>query len=163
MRPISFRSSILLLASVCGLLGGCESVDSVRSTVRERFEAVPPKVRTVDGNQGQVYEAARKAMEKLGYQFTNGGPNQGLLEGLSRIGGGDDFKSSRQRSIKIHLQSVDGGRIEVQVQMTEIVQEDFDRSAMPATETPLRDSAAFGIFFDELEHCLPAVRAKTIP
>jgi len=118
-------------------------MESVRGTVRDRFSGVPPKVRTVDGNSRRVYEAARQAMERLGYQFTNGGPAQGRLEGLSRIGEGDDFRSSRQRSISINLEDLDGGKVEVQVQITEIIEEDFDRSAMPPTETPLLDSPAF--------------------
>jgi hypothetical protein len=160
MRLIGFRSSILLLAAVCSILCGCESMESVGSTVKDRFSGVPPKVRTVDGNPRQVYEAARQAMEGLGYEFTSGGPAQGRLEGLSRIGEGDNFRSSRQRSISIHLQDMDGGKVEVQVQMTEIVEEDSNRSTKPATETSLRDSPAFDIFFSELERCLPAAKAK---
>ena len=161
MNPMALRSSILLLAAVCGLLAGCESVESVRSTMRDRFSGVSPKVRTVAGNPRLVYEAARQTMERLGYEFTGGGPAQGRLEGLSRVGGGDGIRSSRQRSISIHLQGLDDNKVEVQVQMTEIVEEDFNRSTRPATETPLRDSPAFDIFFNELERNLPAaVKAK---
>lgn len=160
MRLIAFRSSIVLLAAVLGLFSGCDSMESMRSSVKDRIGGVPPKVRTFEGNQRQLYDAARKAMETLGYQLSSGGPAQGRLEGLSRIGGGDDFRSSRQRSISIRLQELDGGRVEVQVQLTEILEESSNRSAMPATETPLRDPAAYDVFFEELERSLPTAKAK---
>ena len=161
MRLLAFRSSILVLAVLCGVLGGCVSVESVPATVKDRFEGAPPnRVRTVDGNQRQVYEAARMAMEKLGYHYTSGGAAQGRLEGFSKIGEDDSFRSSRQRSISIHLQTLDGGKVEVQVRLTEIVEDDSNRSAMPATETPLRDPAAFDVFFENLEQCLAPAGAK---
>ena len=160
MRPIAFRSLILLLAVVSGLLAGCGSMESMRGAMKDQISGVPPKVRMVDGNQREVYDAARRAMEKLGYRFTSGGPAQGRLDGLSSIGGSNDFRSSRQRSISIHLQGLEGGKVEVQVEMTEIIEEDSDHSAMPATETPLRDPTAFEVFFDELDRCLPAGKAR---
>ena len=76
MRPIAFRSLILLLAVVSGLLAGCGSMESMRDAMKDQISGVPPKVRMVDGNQREVYDAARRAMEKLGYRFTSGGPAQ---------------------------------------------------------------------------------------
>ncbi len=161
MRPAAYRSSILLLAVAgAALLGGCDSVESVRSTVTDRFAAVPPRVRTVDGDSRQVYEAARLALGKLGYRFAGGGAAQGRLQGYSRIGEDSDFRSSRQRSISIRLQALDGGKVDVQVQMTEMIEDDSNPSAMPATDTPLRDSPAFDVYFDELEHCLAVIKAR---
>jgi hypothetical protein len=132
----------------------------MRSTVKERIEGVPPKVRIVRGEQRQVYEAARLAIDKLGYQQTSGGPAQGRLEGLSHIGGGNDFKSSRQRSISIHLQPRDDGNIEVQVLLQEIVEDNYNKLANPATETPRRDSAGYDAFFDEMERQLQGQKGK---
>jgi hypothetical protein len=160
MRLAAVRPSILLLAVACAVLGGCESVESVGNTVKDRFSAIPPKARTVEGDPRQVYEAARLALGKLGYHFAGGGAAQGRLEGYSRIGEDSDFRSSRQRSISIRLQALDGGKVDVRVQMTEIIEDDSNPSAMPATETPLRDSPAFDVYFDELEHCLAIIKAR---
>ena len=151
---------LFLLVVAWGLVAGCASLESVRSTVQERIEGVPPKVRLVQGEQRQVYEAARLAIDKLGYQQTSGGPAQGRLEGLSHIGGGDDFRSSRQRSISIHLQPRDDGNIEVQVQLEEIVEDSYNKLANPATATPLRDPAGYDAFFDELERQLQGLKGK---
>jgi hypothetical protein len=149
-----------LLFAMWGLVAGCASIESVRSTVQERIEGVPPKVRLVKGEQRQVYEAARLAMDKLGYRQTSGGPAQGRLEGLSHIGAGDNFRSSRQRSISVHLLPRDGGDIEVQVQLQEIIEDSYNKLANPATETPLRDSAGYDAFFEELERQLQGQKGK---
>jgi hypothetical protein len=142
------------------LVAGCASIESVRSTVEERIEGVPPKVRIVQEERRQVYEAARLALDKLGYQQTGGGPAQGRLEGLSRIGGGDDFRSSHQRSISIMLVSRDDGSTAVQVLLHEIVEDSYDKLTNPATETPLRDSAGYDAFFDELDRQLQGLKGK---
>jgi hypothetical protein len=129
-------------------------MDSVRSKVKDRIVGVPPRVKTVDGTTEQVFRAARQAMEKFGYRFTDGGPAQGRLEGFSRVQGGDDFSSARQRAIKIQLESLDGGQVEIQVRMTEINEEDSSHSSIPATETPVRDSSLYDAFFQEIEQQL---------
>ena len=154
MRPI------LLLAATCSLVAGCASVETMRNAVKERIVGAPPKMRVVEGDPRQVYEAARLTIEKLGYQVTTGGPAQGRLEGLSRIGGGDDFKSSRQRAISVHLQPEEGGSVVVQVRLSEIVEDSFNRLANPATETPRRDSAGYDAFFEELARQLQGPKGK---
>jgi hypothetical protein len=158
MNKIIFPLGLLVVA--WGLGGGCASIESVRSKVEERIEGVPPKVRIVQGEPRQVYEAARLTIDKLGYQQTSGGPAQGRLEGLSHIGGGDDFRSSRQRSISIHLLPRGDGNVEVQVRLQEIVEDSYNKLANPATETPLRDSAGYGAFFDEMERQLQGLKGK---
>ena len=129
-------------------------MESMRTTVTDHIAGAPPRTKVVGGDLHQVYDAARQAMKKLGYEFTTGGPAQRRLEGHTRIGGGDDFRSSRQRAVVVHLEELEGGRVEVQVQMTEIVEENFSRGGMPATETPLRNPAAYDAFFDEIERLL---------
>jgi hypothetical protein len=154
MNTCSLRHCWFLLAVLVGLGGGCTSIDSVGSSVKERVAGMPPRVRTVNGDARLVYEAARQAMKRLGFDVTGGGAAQGKLEGLSRIEGGGGFQSSRQRSISVRLTDLEGGRVELQVKMTEIVEEDASRSAMSATETPVRDPAAYEAFFNEVEQRL---------
>jgi hypothetical protein len=160
MNTTPFRQSWILFAVLFGLCAGCDSVDSVRTTMQDRISAVAPKARTVSGDKHQVFEAARRAMEKCGYQFTGGGAAQGRLDGLTRIEGGDDLRSSRQRAISIDMDDLDGGRVDVHVKIKDIVEGDFGRSAMPATETPVRDPAVYDAFFDEIEHQLKTPAAE---
>jgi hypothetical protein len=49
---------------------------------------------------------------------------------------------------------LEGDRVELQVKMTELIEEDSSRSALPATETPVRDPAAYEVFFNEVERRL---------
>lgn len=158
MKKIIFPLCLLVVA--WGLGGGCASIESVRSTVKDRIAGMPPKIRNVEGAPRKVYEAARLTMEKLGYQQVSGGPAQGRLEGLSRIGGGDDFRSSRQRSISIRLLPREGENVEVQVLLLEIIEDNFNKLDNPATETPLRDSAGYDAFFEELERQLQGMKGK---
>jgi len=158
MKKIIFPLCLLVVAWSLG--GGCASIESMRSAVKYRIAGEPPKIRSVAGDPYKVYEAARLALEKLGYQQVSGGPAQGRLEGLSRIGGGDDFRSSRQRSISIHLLPREGGNVEVQVQLEEIVEDSYNKLSNPATETPLRDSAGYDAFFEELARQLQGMQGK---
>jgi hypothetical protein len=153
MKTTSFRGYWILLAVLIGLGGGCTSMDSVGSKMKDRMVTVPPRVRVVSGEMKQVYQAARQAMEHFNYHFTGGGLAQGRLEGLSRIDGGG-FDSSMQRSVSIYLEALDGGRVEIQLKLTEIVEEDSSRSARAATETPVRDPAAYDAFFEDVERRL---------
>ncbi len=154
MNTNSSRWNWIFLAVLLVAGGGCSSMETMRETMQERVSSVPPTVRTVEGNRRQVYEAAFRAMTRLGYQFTSGGPAQGRLEGLSRIGSSGDLQSSRQRTIAVHLEDLDGGKVEVQVKMTEIVEEDFGRATASPTEAPLRDPVAYEAFFEELNRQL---------
>ncbi|HTX64748.1 MAG TPA: hypothetical protein VMD31_03180 [Opitutaceae bacterium] len=159
MKPTG-RLPLLLLAATSALLAGCESIHSMRDSVKERIVGAPPHVRVVNGDEKQVFAAAKLAMNKLGYDFVRGGPAQGLLEGLSRIDSGATFRSSRQRSITINLQPGSEGMVEVQVWIKEIEESDFDRASNPATEVPLRDPAAFDVFFETLQQEMQGAGAK---
>lgn len=151
---------LFLLAAAWSLVAGCASVESMRSSMKDRISGAPPKMRVVEGDPRQVYEAARLTMEKLGYELTTGGPAQGKLEGLSRIGGGGDFKSSRQRAISVHLQPENGGTVAVEIRLSEIVEDSFNGLANSATETPLRDSAGYDAFFEELARQMQGLKGK---
>jgi hypothetical protein len=150
----------ILLAASLGFLAGCESFDSVRESVGGRFSPAAPVTRTFAGTSRDVYQAARLAMIALGYEFVRGGAAQGRLEGVSPIGSPGEFGSSRQREISIQLQPMEGGTVEVAVELKEAVEERFDKFSNAATETPLRDPAAYDSFFGELERRLPAQAAK---
>lgn len=137
---------LLVLPCICG----CTSIDAVRTRVKERIVGVPPTVRTVVGSMPQVFQAARRVMVRFGYKITESGPAEGRLEGLSRVLSNDNFVSSRQRGIKIQLLKLDGGQVEIQLRMAEIIEESTNRSGMPATETPVRDPSIYDAFFDEV-------------
>lgn len=149
MKTLLMRST-WCLAMVAVLLGGCESMQAVRDSVRERFAPVPPHVQVVPGRPQAIYAAARRAMKRLGYQITTGDRMDGRLEGFTRVDSGDGFQGSYQRRIRVRIEP--GGRDNMAVQVTvyEIEGSAFGQSSGPATETALRDSPTYDAFFSEL-------------
>jgi len=140
-----------IVLAVAGIvLAGCTQFESVK----DRFTPAPPQSRVVRGEPRQVYDAARLAMEKIGYQFANGGPAQGRLEGISAIARGGSFGAAEQRSITISLRPAEAGQVEVRVLIKETIERDSDRSTAMATEESLRDPAPYERFFGLLEQLL---------
>ncbi len=150
---------ILPAAALClasALLAGCDSPigDKVQSALSPR-EA--PRTRVFDADQKATYLAARAAAEGLGYTYVRGGPAEGELDELSEITGGDEAGSSRQISLKVRLSPADPSGTSVEVSFEEIL-ESTQNGASPgqATETPLRDTPLYEVFFRNLGAALQA-------
>ncbi|OHE82986.1 MAG: hypothetical protein A3G75_08375 [Verrucomicrobia bacterium RIFCSPLOWO2_12_FULL_64_8] len=141
------------------LLFGCATVGDLRDAVKERLVG-EPKVKVVKADVRAAFEAARQAMEHLGYQYVRGGPAQGELEGLTRISGGGASRSARQRSISIRLRALDGESTEIRVLLKEIVEAD---SGDLTTQTPLRESPGYEVFFVEVDRRLKGVKSPGGP
>lgn len=142
-------------AACCALvLAGCESSDipdSVRSVLSER-EA--PRSRVFQADQKATYEAARAAADEMGFRFVRGGPAEGKLEALSGISSGDDAGSSRQVSMKVHMDLAPEAGTEVTVSFAEIIEEASATQPGTATETPLRDTPLYEVFFRNIQKAL---------
>jgi hypothetical protein len=146
------------IAACCAaaLVAGCESgvEDSVRSALGPR-EA--PRSRVFQADQKAVYGAARAAADEMGYRFVRGGPAEGVLYELSGISGGDDGGNSRQISMRVRLNSEGESGTEVSLSLNEIIEADSKSSVQGmATETPLRDTALYEVFFRNLQNALQA-------
>jgi hypothetical protein len=138
----------LALALAC-----CEDVeDAVRSGLPLAAE---PQVQTFPADPRATYEAARKAIDGMGYTFVRGGPAQGTLEAVSTVGQGDMTGSSQQFTLRAKFEgTLDGKGTEVSVRMTEILEEDSEHHAGQGTETPLRDTALYESFFRRIGQAL---------
>jgi hypothetical protein len=152
------RMKILPAIAVClaALLSGCESSDlgdSVRSALGPR-EA--PRTRVFQADQRAAYEAARAAADAMGYHYVRGGPAQGELDELSAISGGDDAGSSRQISMKVRLGPDAEAGTAVTVSFNEIIESASSTQAGMATETPMRDTPLYEVFFRNLQNALQA-------
>jgi len=152
------RIKILPAIAVCvaALVAGCESSDlgdSVRSALGPR-EA--PRTRVFQADQRAAYEAARAAADAMGYHYVRGGPAQGELDELSSISGGDDPGSSRQISMKVRLGPDAEAGTAVTVSFNEILEAASVTQAGMATETPMRDTPLYEVFFRNLQNALQA-------
>lgn len=160
MKPM-FLVALLL----CGLAAaGCESLSEARDSVRERFAARnEPRTRTFSAPPRVVFDAVRTAAAQMGYRQTRGGPAQGEYEGISGVGAGERVGSSRQVGIKVTVrETLDGGSSEVGVRFTEILEDDSSNRMGMATESTMRDTPLYEIFFRNVELAL-GQRASAAP
>lgn len=152
----NMRSTLILAGSLaCLALTGCESVSEATNSVREKVaQRNAPRTQTYAAPQRAVYDAVKVAAEKMGYRMLRGGPAQGEFDAVSGIGSGDTIMSSRQISMKVKLlPSADGGTI-VEVRLTEVIESDSSSRSGMATETPLRDTPQYAVFFRSVQQAL---------
>jgi hypothetical protein len=118
-----------------------------------------PRVRTVAALPRATYEAVRAAATDKGYRFVRGGPAQGEFEAISGLRSGETIGSARQISMKVALQpTLDGKGTDVSIWLKEIIETDSSNRAGQATETPLRDTPQYDVFFLRLERMLGVKR-----
>lgn len=144
----------IFLGSVLVLLAGCESISDATTRVRDRLEArEESRAKAFAADTRTTFEAVRVAARQMGYRITRAGAAQGILEGVSQIGRGDAVGSSRQVMIRVSVDpAVEGSQ--VAVRFTEIIEADSSNRAGLATETPLRDTPQYEVFFRAVEEAL---------
>lgn len=149
-----------LFGLLCLALAGCESLSEATSSVREKLEAREAgRTKVFAAPARETYEAVRAAVGQMGYRFVRGGAAQGELEAVSGIGLGDRSGSSRQLGLKarLHFSEMAGGT-EVNVRLTEVIEADSTNRAGHATETPLRDTPQYEVFFRSVQQALDESR-----
>jgi hypothetical protein len=138
---------ILALLAVLAF-AGCESMTDATSSVRERIAGREPvHAQTFAAEQKPTYEAVRTAATQMGYRFIRGGPAQGEFEAVSAVGAGERMGSSRQLAMKVKLERALEGGTNVSIKITEIIEADSSNRAGQATQTPLRDTPQYDVFF----------------
>ena len=146
-------------------LAGCGSVADTATTVREKISTPlreESRTRTFAASPRLAYEAVRAAAGQMGYRFTRGGPAQGEFEAMTRVGEGETTGSSRQLAMKVTMRAtLDRQGTDVTVRITEIIEADSSTRAGHATETALRDTPQYEVFFRRVEQALAA--AKAVP
>jgi hypothetical protein len=144
---MNFRPLVPLLAALA--LAGCESISN-KIAAREA-----PEMRNFAANPRATYDAVRTSATAMGYRFVRGGAAQGELEAISGVGTGETIGSARQISMKVTLSpKLDGTATEVSIRLTEILEADSSNRAGQATETPLRDTPQYDVFFRRVGQAL---------
>ncbi|MFA6287974.1 MAG: hypothetical protein WC661_11375 [Opitutaceae bacterium] len=147
----------VVLAGLILALAGCGSVGTdFKTSVSEKFAGPTYRTKVVAADGRAAYEAAKQAAEKLGFRVTGGGPAQGRIEALSGLSANDSLQGARQLALKVKLSPVTAGGTELAVLLTEQVQDDFNKGAGQVTETPLRETALYEVFFRTVEQALAA-------
>lgn len=135
--------------AVAVAFSGCAAISDATSGVRERMNArSAPQTRTFQAPSRPTYDAVRATATEMGYRFIRGGAAQGELEAISRVGSGETHGTARQIAMKVALQpTLDGKGTDVAIRLTEILEADSSNRAGQATETPLRDTPQYDVFF----------------
>jgi hypothetical protein len=135
------------------LLAGCTSdvEDTVRTAISPREAA---RSRVFQGDQKTVYEAARVAATSMGYHYIKGGPAQGELTEMSGISQGDEVGSSRQIALRAHLEPEGEGSTSISVAFNEILEAESTTQPGFATETPIKDTPLYEVFFRKVQDAL---------
>ncbi|HTJ79589.1 MAG TPA: hypothetical protein VL357_11390 [Rariglobus sp.] len=147
----------VVLSTLVLALTGCGTVGSdFTANVREKFAGPTYRTKVVTGDSKAVYEAALVSVDKLGFRVVGGGAAQGRIEALSGLSASDSLKGTRQLAMKVKLSPVASGGIEAAVLITEQVEDDFNKGAGQATETTLRNTPLYDVFFRSFEEALAA-------
>jgi len=146
--------TVLAACAAAALLAGCES-DSFTEDVHAALgPREAPQTRVYQADQRATYEAARAAALAMDYRITGGGPAEGRLNALSEITQGETIGGSRQVSMKVRMEPSGEAGTSVEVSLTEIIEADSASQGGMATETPLRDTPLYEVFFRNIQNNL---------
>ena len=145
----SIFAPILLLAALG--LAGC---DSMPGEVHGRLGPAPETTRTFQADPRSVYDAARVALARMEFRVTGGGPAQGRIEAVSGLSKKDSLQGTRQISMSFRIIALSEGGSEVSVTLKEVIEEDSTDRPGFATETPLRDTPYYEVFFGGVAQAL---------
>ena len=147
---------LLVFGLLGGVLAGCESLSDATAGVRESLAArSAPRTLRYEAARRAAYEAVRTAASQMGYRFVRGGAAQGEFEAISGVGRGESPGSARQLAMKVTLKStLDEKETDVSIRLTEILEADSSNRAGQATETPLRDTPQYDVFFRRVGQAL---------
>lgn len=141
-------SRLLLLSLICVAFTGCESVrNDIGGGVREKWSGPTYQRQVFDGEAQAVFDAAKSAVEQLGFRVTRAGAAQMVIDGVSGLASDDRFRGSRQRAVKVRLAKSLDSKVEVAVLFTEVVEDDFGKGPGQAAEVALRNHPLYEAFF----------------
>jgi hypothetical protein len=154
---------LLMIFGAMALLSGCASTDSPVERVRQQVTGdYPTQFRTFPADEKATFAAAKQALKAMDFHFTHGGPAQGIMHASSEIGPGDKFGTLHQFILQANFQTnLDGKSTDVTVSLTETIADDVNGKLGQGSETPLRDTALYAVFFRNVELALgPGVANK---
>lgn len=150
MKPLA-----VIFGCWCLALAGCSTISDATSSVRDRLSAREEgRSKSYAAPVRAVYDAVRLAAGQMGYRVVRGGAAQGEVQAVSGVAAGDTNRSSRQVSMYVRLSENGQGGADVSVRFTEILEIDSANRPGQATETPLRDTPQYQVFFRAVQQAL---------
>jgi hypothetical protein len=141
----------LCLASGFLVLAGC---DSLPSGSGGRLGPAPATTRIFQGTSRAVYDAAKASLAKMEFRVTKGGPAAGRIEAVSGLKSDESLRSTRQITMSIHISDLGDGTCEVSAVLKEAIEEDSVERQGFVTQSTLRDTPYYEVFFSGLGQVL---------
>ena len=139
-RVWQFLTFVLVLA-----VAGCESTGGLG----ERFRPAEPELQSFEQPPEEVFSAARKALELMGFKVTRASESSGRIDAVNAVRADAALRSSSQISVKVMFEATLDGGTDMRVWMTEVVEDSFTGAGGYGTRTPLRASPLYEVLFRE--------------
>ena len=136
-----------LFALLLGLVG-CESIGE---RLQAKFTPEPPRVKVFTSDYEQVFEVTKLVLSEMGYRSIRGRLSSRRLTGVSRMNANDALSGASQISIKVEFLESMPGETEMQVWMTEVVEDQFTQSGGYATQMPIQGNLPYNMLFRGVE------------
>jgi hypothetical protein len=148
---MKFTAAVFVFLTALLAFSGCDSMPRVIGGPSRE----PPRAHVFSADRKASYEAARHALDRMQYRFVRGGPAQGELEAVSGLVAGNSLSNTHQILFAAKFVDAPEGT-EVRVWLKEAAEANATKGLGRATETALRDTPLYEVFFRELQHALDA-------
>jgi len=145
---MSNRITIFTLIAVMLGLSGCETIGE---RLQARFTPEPPRVKLFTSNYEQVFAATKQMLAEMGFRSIRGRASSRKLTGVSRVNANDALSGASQISLKVEFIETMPGETEMQVWMTEVVEDQYTQSGGYATQMPVRGDLLYNMLFRGVE------------
>lgn len=157
----SMSPLVIMIGCWCVGLAGCGTISDATSSVRDRLAARDEgRSKSYAAPVRTAYDAVRVAAGQMGYRVVRGGAARGEVQAVSSVASGEGNRSSRQVSLYVRLVENGQGGTDINVRFTEILEIDSANRPGQATETPLRDTPQYQVFFRAVQQALLAQPKK---
>jgi hypothetical protein len=148
------KPRILALALGAALLSGCGTSNFSEDVKAALGPREKPRSRVFQAEERPTFDAVKSAALEMGYRVVHGGPAEEELEALSPISTDEEPGSSRQISMKVTLSPAAESGTNVEVSLTEVIQEQSANTPGMATQSPLNDTPLYEVFFRNVQQAL---------
>ena len=145
------RFAVLILASFFLACTGC---DSMPGGSGGRPGPAPTTSRTFQGSQRAVFDAAMASLAKMQFRVTRSGAAAGRIEAVSGLAADASLRSTRQITMTVRINDLGDGTCEVAAVLKEAIEEDSVNQQGFVTQTELRDTPYYEVFFNGLGQAL---------
>jgi len=134
---------VLMLAMV-----GC---DSIGDRLQAKFTPQPPRIKVVPADYAEVFAVTKRVLSEMGFRSIRGREGAMKLTGVSRVNSNDAMSGASQITVKVVFTEAIPGETELQVWMTEVVEDQFTQSGGYGTQMPLQGELLYNMLFRGVE------------